>query len=333
MTIENKSIQHVLALAKHRHFARAAESLSLSQPALSRSISVLEQRLGVQLFDRTPGGVEPTAYGRLIIERGKEISLKENELLRELQLMQGVEIGELSIGAGPFPFEISVGQAVSGLLLAFPKLRLQVEAASPAAIVNRVLEGKCDIGVADIRDWHDDHRLRIEMLPMHVGVFCCRPEHPLAAKKTLSQDDVLAYPLIGTIFPPQFADVFESHETAGNLDEISRHFSPAVTIHSLDLARKTTIACDLIFPVAIVAIEAQLHAGELVVLDCHPAWLRTNYGFISKRDRTPSPAAIKFMDFFRDIEAKLMEKEDALLAEFVNSYSAGTQSNKLDIAQ
>ena len=106
-----------------------------------------------------------------------------------------------------------------------------------------------------------------------------------------------------------------------------------MTIHSLDLARKTTIACDLIFPVAIVAIEAQLHAGELAALYCHPAWLRTNYGFISKRDRTPSPAAIKFMAIFRDIEAKLMEKEDALLAGFVNSYSSGTQSNKLDIAQ
>jgi DNA-binding transcriptional LysR family regulator len=316
MAIENKSIQHVLALAKYRHFARAAESLSLSQPALSRSISVLEQRLGVQLFDRTPGGVEPTAYGRILIARGEEITLKEKELLREMLLMQGVEIGELSIGAGPFPFEISVGQAISRLLLAFPKLRLQVDAASPAAIVNRVLEGQCDIGVADIRDWQNDHRLRLESLPMHVGVFCCRPEHPLAARKALSQDEILTYPLIGTIFPPQFADVFESHEAAGKLDKINRHFSPAVTIHSVNLARQAAIACDLIFPVPIVAVEPQLRTGELVVLDCYPAWLRTNYGFISKRDRTPSPAASEFMAIFRDIEAQLMKKEEKLVAQY-----------------
>ena len=277
MAIENKSFQHVLALAAYRNFARAAESLHLTQPALSRSIAVLEGHLGVQLFDRMPSGVEPTAFGRIFIARCEEIALKENELVREIALMQGVEIGELSISAGPFPFDISVGPAVSRLLSNFPKLRVKLKEVAPHAIISRVLKGECDVGVADIRDLHDEPQLFLEALPLHVGVYCCRPEHPLVGRGALTQDNVLAYPWVGTTFPPQLSGAFESFKVAGTVDRLTRHFTCAVNIDSLHRARQTAIDCDVVFPVAIVAIGAQLKAGELVVLDCHPNWLHTNY--------------------------------------------------------
>ena len=53
---------------------------------------IRDRTLGVQLFDRTHGGVEPTAYGRLILERGREIVAKESELQREIRLMQGLSL-------------------------------------------------------------------------------------------------------------------------------------------------------------------------------------------------------------------------------------------------
>ena len=329
MSLENKSVRHVLALAHYRHFARAAESLNLSQPALSRSIAVLEQGLGVQLFDRTPGGVEPTDVGRLIISRCHEIALKETELVREIKLLQGVESGELVIGAGPFPYEISVGTAFSELLSNFPKLRIRIESANPQSIVTRVLEGEFDIGVADVRDWQGDNRLEIEALPIHTGVFCCRPQHPLAGQPSLTVDEILAYPFIGTTFPAHFAKFFESFESAGSVDKLSQYFWPAVTVHSIDLARTTTTTGDFIFPTPIVSVETQLRANELVVLDCYPEWLRSNYGFISKRDRTPSFAAAKFMAILREIEAKLLAKEDALLASYAGFPKAGVKSAKV----
>jgi DNA-binding transcriptional LysR family regulator len=64
MDIDIRLVRHVLTLAQHRNFARAAEKLHLSQPALSRSISRLEETLGVALFDRTPrGAVEQVLDG------------------------------------------------------------------------------------------------------------------------------------------------------------------------------------------------------------------------------------------------------------------------------
>lgn len=314
MNLDIKLLRQMLSLAKHRNFARAAESLHISQPALSRSISNLEETLGVQLFDRTSGGVEPTAYGRLILERGREIVAKESELQREIRLMQGIEIGELAIGAGPFPFEISVGPAVSRLIAAFPKLQIRVETASPLAIVNRILGGSFDLGVADIREWHDDQRLTLEALPVHAGFFCCRPQHPLAGRRGLILEEILAYPLVGTVFPPALAGILAQGQAGGRIDQDTGHFLPAVTIDSLSLARRITMGCDAVLLLTIGAVERELLAGDLVILDCHLPWMYTNYGFISKRDRSLSAAAREFMARLRDVEAETIERENALLA-------------------
>ena len=70
MPIDLHLVEHAIALAQHRRYARAAKALHISQPTLSRSIAALEESLGVRLFDRGRGGVEPTVFGRLLLERG-----------------------------------------------------------------------------------------------------------------------------------------------------------------------------------------------------------------------------------------------------------------------
>ncbi len=67
--LDLKLLHQALILARHRNFARAAEALHLTQPALSRSIAGLEAALGEKLFDRTRQGVEPTSFGRMLLAR------------------------------------------------------------------------------------------------------------------------------------------------------------------------------------------------------------------------------------------------------------------------
>ena len=73
--IEIRTIRHALAVAKYGNFRKAAESLYLTQPTLTRSIQALEEILGVKLFDRGKKKVEPTPLGRIFLTRAEEVIL------------------------------------------------------------------------------------------------------------------------------------------------------------------------------------------------------------------------------------------------------------------
>lgn len=316
MTIDIRLLRQVVALNKHRNFARAAESLHISQPALSRSIAGLEQSLGVPLFDRTPAGVEPTICGQAVIDRGNEILKKEKELRREILLIQGIEVGELSIGAGPFPFEISVSRAVARLITRYPKLQVRINADSPPGIVNRVLSGDIDIGVADIRHCEDIARLTVEQLPEHAIACCCRRGHPLAGKRSLSLGDLLNFPVVGTVMPPALGAILEHSHLVGRINEDTKNFHPAITVDSLSAARNVALGCDALLPIAPGCIAPELASGDLVIVDFNAPWMRNQYGFISRKDRTHSPGALEFMARMREVEREAIELEDRLFATF-----------------
>ena len=106
-------IRLAIALGRHGNFARAAEEMSISQPSLTRGIAALESSLGVALFDRTRKGAIPTAFGRVLLDRGESMLRSDADLRREIKLLAGLEVGSLAIGAGPFAGEISVAKAVA----------------------------------------------------------------------------------------------------------------------------------------------------------------------------------------------------------------------------
>ena len=66
---------------------KASESLSVSQPAVSKAIAALERSLGVRLLDRTPQGVEPTNYGRVLVDCGVAVFDDLRQGLKQIELL------------------------------------------------------------------------------------------------------------------------------------------------------------------------------------------------------------------------------------------------------
>lgn len=69
-------LKYIVALAREKHFGRAAEACFVSQPTLSVAIRKLEDELGVQLFERGTAGIQTTAIGDQLISRRKKCSTK-----------------------------------------------------------------------------------------------------------------------------------------------------------------------------------------------------------------------------------------------------------------
>lgn len=311
--IEIRLLQHALALARHRSFARAAEAMNLTQPALSRSIANLEGVLGERLFDRNHHGVEPTAFGQMLLARARMLVDGAAELERDFQLMRGLELGELRVGAGPYAAELSVGRAAGRLLGRHPQLRVEVITVDLRTLVTQLMQRKLDLAVVELSLVDGETAIASEPLPQHAACFFCRTGHPLAALAEPSFDQVLAYPFVGTRLPPRVNPGFLAMARGGRIDADTGDYLPPVKVDSIQLAKEVVLHSDAIGAAPLALLAAEVRARRLCPLPVQVDWLHTQYGFAYLRDRQLSPAAQAFMAELREVESGLLQLAAGLM--------------------
>nr|WP_297526006.1 LysR family transcriptional regulator [uncultured Roseateles sp.] len=119
-------IDYLVAVAEHRHVGRAAETLGLTQSALTRALARLESLAGLPLFERHPKGVIPTEAGLAFLRRARRIQLEYDDTLSELHQMKTGELGILRIGYSPSTDVERLMGVVRRLLLERPAARLHL---------------------------------------------------------------------------------------------------------------------------------------------------------------------------------------------------------------
>ena len=97
--MELRQLRYAEAVARHRHFTRAAEELHVAQSALSHQIRRLEAELGTQLFARTSRTVVPTEAGEAVAARARRILAEVDGVREEVDDIQGLVRGRVTIGA------------------------------------------------------------------------------------------------------------------------------------------------------------------------------------------------------------------------------------------
>jgi LysR family hydrogen peroxide-inducible transcriptional activator len=137
-------LRYVVAVARERHFRRAAERCFVSQPALSAAIGKLEDELGIKLFERSKSDVSITPIGALIVEQAQR-TLDEAERIREIagggrdQLVGTLKLGAIfTVGPYLFPSLIPAVKAIA------PQMPLQVEENLTGNLAAQLREGKLD---------------------------------------------------------------------------------------------------------------------------------------------------------------------------------------------
>jgi LysR family transcriptional activator of glutamate synthase operon len=99
LEVELRQLRYTEAVARHRHFTRAAEELHVAQSALSHQIRRLEAELGTELFSRTSRTVVPTEAGQAVAERARRVLAEVDGVREEVDDLQGLVKGRVSIGA------------------------------------------------------------------------------------------------------------------------------------------------------------------------------------------------------------------------------------------
>jgi DNA-binding transcriptional LysR family regulator len=97
--VKLRDLHIALAVAEAGSMTRAAEELAVSYPVVSKTVSDLEHTLGVKLFDRSVSGVEPTHYGRVLLESGVAVFDEMRKGLQQIEFIKQPDAGELRIGS------------------------------------------------------------------------------------------------------------------------------------------------------------------------------------------------------------------------------------------
>jgi len=305
MKLDLRQLRHLIALDRHRNFARAAEAVGLTQSALSRSLQSLEDEFGARLFDRDRTRVEPTAVGARLIELAAPLLLQARLAERELERMIGVADGLLRIGVGPYASEISVGAALGRMASQHPGLRADVSVADWPDLYARLLAKDLDVVVAETSHAVEDNRFAVDPLPTHQAFFYCRPGHPLAGRADVTLREVVACPIAMTYLPRRLVALGESTRS---LHGMSLPEGVNVTQFRIDtpyLARRAVMNSDMLGIAVPAQIELELAVGSLKLLPLRLLWLKTSYGVIQLARRTPSPALSEFLRVLREVEGEI----------------------------
>lgn len=142
-----QQLEYIIAVDKHRHFARAAEACHVTQPTLSMMIHKLEDEYEIKIFDRTRQPVIPTEVGEKLIIQARQI-LQEAERFGEICLDMKENIrGELRIGIIPTIAPYLLPLFVNSFTQKYPDVNLQINELTTESILKQLENGSLDLGI------------------------------------------------------------------------------------------------------------------------------------------------------------------------------------------
>ena len=142
-----RQLRYFDALARHGHFGRAAESCSISQPALSMQIKEMEEVLGGVLLERSARQVTLTKFGEEIVQRAREILRSVDELGDFARASQDRLAGRLRIGMIPTIAPYLLPKVIENLARMHPELDIHVRETLTAKLIKEVVEGRLDTAI------------------------------------------------------------------------------------------------------------------------------------------------------------------------------------------
>lgn len=145
-----KQLRYFAALARHRHFGRAAEECHVSQPALSLQIQELEAVLDCQLVERRRNAVSLTETGAEVAERARRILLEANDLVDHARRRPGLLAGRLDLGVIPSIAPYLLPAALPLLQKRYPDLDLRLRETQTATLLDEVLGGQLDVALLSL---------------------------------------------------------------------------------------------------------------------------------------------------------------------------------------
>ncbi|MBP3348578.1 MAG: LysR family transcriptional regulator [Clostridia bacterium] len=283
-----RQLRYAIELARVGNFSALAESLKITQPALSKQILSLEEELGVKLFDRSTTPLSLTPAGEDFIRRAKDIVYREDSLKRSMETFKSGNAGQLSIGITPFRSSYLVLNMIKKVRRRYPGIRIKLNEIKNDILRGETAEGKYDFSIVNLPV--DDALLDIQPLEPDKLVLVL-PDELKELVHNLSEQKVVEFSWCRDL---PFVTVGQSQEMRQLFEKlcISAGFLPNIAVEVVGLNTVWAVArsgvAAAILPEQFVKHE---NTHGMTVLDINGTKYTRQPVVAVKRDRPLSEAA------------------------------------------
>lgn len=296
-------LRYFIEVARRGSIRKAADVLHIASSAVNRQIINLEDELGTPLFYRVPGGVRLTTAGELLLSHANATLMDFERVSDEIENLKGLKTGNIRIIAIDSLMVDVLPEAIAAFHEIYPDVTYSVVALGPANVTKELASGNADIAISFVPERQTVvHTVREIATPMGVVM---RPDHPLAARKSLSVTDCIDYPLFMQPDILPLSPVLEAELSAARSRVRPKLISNSMDLHKRLISQGVGIA--FFTPIAFLREVAYGEAIHVPLVEPHLANLRMGIIIPSQRQLSPMTLAmVAHLERFLDrIESQL----------------------------
>jgi len=283
---------------------RAAQILNSTQPNVSRSVSELERALGVRLLDRHPHGIEPTEYGRALLECGVTVFDDRRHGVKAIEFLADATAGELRIGTTTFLAASFVSAVVDRLSRRYPRMLFHVTSGYMGALHKELAERKVDLLVVRSPGGAEDPRFCFEPLFDESYVVVSGAQNPWARRRRIGikhlANEPWVLPPADSVIGGIITEAFRGSGLGAPQPSVVTD-CPHMRVSLLATGRFVTV-----FPASSFKFLAKRSELKVLPIDL-PAARRPN-GIVTLKNRAIGPVAQIFIDCARKVAEPLASR-------------------------
>jgi DNA-binding transcriptional LysR family regulator len=293
-----------LAVVKERSMSRAAVALAMSQPAVSKSIADIEHTLGAPLLDRTPYGVEPTPYGRALINRANAVFDELQHSVTDIEALLDPTTGEARIGCTAPLAAGFVPAIVDRLSSRYPRISFQVVDGDVAQLQQHLRNRSLDLVIGRSLLQITDDDMQSQVLVEDRLLVVTGSRNKWGGRKKIRLSDLLTEPWVlpsyDSVAGTLISEVFHAAVVKAPKLKVTSHSFPATQF----LLSTGRFLC--LLPETTIRLSAKHLQLKVLPVDL-PDVLRPIL-MITLKNRTLSPAAKLFIECAREIVTPFAKK-------------------------
>jgi DNA-binding transcriptional LysR family regulator len=303
--IKLQDLHVLMAVVQTGSMNKAAVLLNTGQSAISRSVAELERTVGVRLLDRNPQGVEPTRYGRALLDGGAAVFDDLRQALKTIEFLADPTAGEVRIGSSALLAASFVSAVVERLSRRYPRITFHLVTGHVETLYRELSERNVDFLIARRFGPLADERLDFEFLFDDSFVVAAGAHHPCARRRKIELAELVneawVLPPPGSVIASVVMEAFR----ARGLDY------PRTTVVTESSEVRTSLLATgrfvTIFPASALRFSARSLGVKTLPVELPMA--RLPNGIVLPKTRALSPVAQLFIDCAREV-AKPMAKQN-----------------------